>query len=313
MKTRIARYDLENEPDVENRQIIRRGPHEYLEARQPGDRRLSRKTRALGLHNTKSGALHPDASVPITAREYGTFQKAFDYFGEKLFASALPQVLITFQRKARAKGYFSAKKFHHRGDGSQYAHEIALNPDAFVGRSDEEILSTFVHEMVHLWQKEFGHSSGRGHYHNREWGTKMRSIGLAPSATGEPGGAETGDHMSHYILEGGPFQRVCATFLEQYQLVWESALVAALPPSSGGSNGSGSDGDGGSLPPGGEAPKQPTRAKFVCPIPGCSLAAWAKPSAELACVRCSKETGELIPMQRVEQVHKTKGANYDAR
>jgi hypothetical protein len=32
----------------------------------------------------------------------------------------------------------------------------------------------------------------------------MKEIGLHPSATGEPGGKETGKHMSHYIVSGGP-------------------------------------------------------------------------------------------------------------
>jgi hypothetical protein len=31
----------------------------------------------------------------------------------------------------------------------------------------------------------------------------MREIGLQPSSTGEPGGMETGQTVSHYILPGG--------------------------------------------------------------------------------------------------------------
>jgi predicted SprT family Zn-dependent metalloprotease len=30
--------------------------------------------------------------------------------------------------------------------------ELALNPDAFIDRTDEQICSTPVHEMVHAWQ-----------------------------------------------------------------------------------------------------------------------------------------------------------------
>lgn len=40
-------------------------------------------------------------------------------------------------------------------------HEIALNPDHFAGRSDEDILSTLVHEMVYAWQRAFGKPSRR--------------------------------------------------------------------------------------------------------------------------------------------------------
>jgi len=33
----------------------------------------------------------------------------------------------------------------------------------------------------------------------------MKEIGLQPSHTGEPGGKETGQKVSHYIIEGGRF------------------------------------------------------------------------------------------------------------
>ena len=51
--------------------------------------------------------------------------------------------------------------------------EIALNPATFHDRTAEEILSTLVHEMVHLWQHHFGTPS-RASYHNREWAAKMK-------------------------------------------------------------------------------------------------------------------------------------------
>jgi hypothetical protein len=31
-----------------------------------------------------------------------------------------------------------------------------MNPDAFTGRSDEDTLSTLVHEMAHVWQQSHG-------------------------------------------------------------------------------------------------------------------------------------------------------------
>jgi hypothetical protein len=35
---------------------------------------------------------------------------------------------------------------------SKFRYAISLNPDYFAGRSEQGILSTLVHEMVHLWQ-----------------------------------------------------------------------------------------------------------------------------------------------------------------
>jgi predicted SprT family Zn-dependent metalloprotease len=60
-------------------------------------------------------------------------------------------------------------------------HELALNPDHFIGRSDEEICPTLVHEMVHVWQHQHGQPSARG-YHNQEWAVKMKALGLQPPA-----------------------------------------------------------------------------------------------------------------------------------
>jgi hypothetical protein len=249
--------------------------------------------------------------APITALAYATLQNAFDFFNLILFAGALPQLLITLQRHARTLGYFSEKKFHQRGDGKTHVHEIALNPDGFVGHSDEEICQTLVHEMTHAWQAEFG-DGGRGHYHNRQWAAKMRSIGLMPSSTGRPGGAETGDRMSDYILEGGPFQVACRAFLDRYSLVWESSSRSGDAPSADG-NGSGSSGGNEPTSDGPKGAKSQTRAKFACPIPKCTETAWAKPSAKLACFTHSEETGELIPLLRVETNQVTREDSDDAR
>jgi len=224
--------------------------------------------------------------VPLTALEYGTLQDAYDHFNIGLFEGRLPQVLITLQRHARARGYFSRNRFQRRDGAQEQVHEIALNPDCFNGRTDEEILSTLAHEMAHVWQQEYGYP-GRGRYHNREWAALMYSIGLMPSTTGEPGGAVTGDRVSHYILENGLFLRVCRTFVEKYKLVWESAGIQ------GSSAGSGRNSDGNVLA------KTQTRTKFTCP--NCGLNAWAKPDAVMDCHSCSEEACEPVALCPVEE------------
>jgi hypothetical protein len=226
--------------------------------------------RPRGLHNTKNAGT--DSSSALTESEYRTLQDAYDFFNGALFSGKLPQVLITLQRHARARGYFSAERFQHRGPGQERIHEIALNPDGFVGRSDEKILSTLVHEMTHVWQEELG-ERGRGRYHNREWAQKMHSIGLMPSDTGEPGGKTTGDRVSHYILPDGLFATECCRFLKDAHLSWESASEngeVANPT------------------------RSVTRCKFTCPICGDNL--WGRAGAEPACGRCTGATGELIPL-----------------
>jgi len=102
------------------------------------------------------------------------------------------------------------------------AHELALNPDVFTGRSDELILSTLVHEMVHVWQETHG-TPPRRSYHDHEWARKMKEIGLQPSTTGEPGGKGTGQSVTHYILAGGRFAHAYAELAASgFRINWQS-------------------------------------------------------------------------------------------
>jgi len=119
----------------------------------------------------------------FTKTEYQGFQQAYDFFNRELFDRSLPQVLVTLQRHAKSRGYFSPERFNGRIDETA-VHELALNPDAFTGRTDEMILSTLAHEMAHVWQQTHGKPPRRS-YHDRQWAAKMREIGLQPSSTGE--------------------------------------------------------------------------------------------------------------------------------
>src|SRR6516225_6927899 len=103
------------------------------------------------------------------------------------------------------RGFFVANRFSER-DGQSGRHELALNPDHFVDRTDEQICSTLVHEMCHVWQHVNGTAPSRN-YHNKEWAAKMKSLGLQPSSTGAPGAKETGASISHYIIPDGAFQQ----------------------------------------------------------------------------------------------------------
>lgn len=195
--------------------------------------------------------------------EYAAYQQAYDYFNARLFGGRLPNCLITLQRRSGALGYFWRAQFTARGQ-AQNTDEIAMNPATFSARSDTDILSTLVHEMCHLEQHHFGKPSRNG-YHNKEWATMMRTVGLIPSATGQPGGAQTGQNMTHYIQEDGSFARVCAALLASgFVLRWQA------------------QGDPNARR-GGKA-KPNSKTKYTCEA--CGLNAWAKPAAKLICGEC---------------------------
>jgi hypothetical protein len=92
----------------------------------------------------------------------------------------------------------------------------------------------------------------------------MREIGLIPTATGEVGGKETGQKMSHLIAEDGNFKRACERLLASHPAILYSdrSLVEDTI----------------------RKKKLASKTKYTCP--SCGLNAWAKPGAWLVCGEC---------------------------
>lgn len=198
---------------------------------------------------------------PPTKEAYGELQKAYDFFNRALFSGRLPSCLITYQRKNRSYGYFSPERWD--GGGRRVADEIAMNPQHFSKQDIEDVLSTLVHEMVHLEQFHFGTPSRAG-YHNAEWASAMERVGLIPSNTGRSGGSRVGQHMTHYIEAGGRFQGACKKLFQQgFELSWFDRFPGKATN-----------------------PKPPTRTKYSCP--GCGLNVWGKPEIRIRCEACDE-------------------------
>jgi predicted SprT family Zn-dependent metalloprotease len=198
-------------------------------------------------------------------RTYASLDAAYKHFNRHLFGGLLPSCIITLQRHKGAFGYFVAERMAELDDGEDRAvDEIALNPASFEGRSPKDILSTLVHEMAHLWQHHYGKPS-RARYHNAEWAAKMKAVGLIPSHTGEPGGRQTGQKMSHYIEEGGAYARAY-TRLECPRILYKDLHDAGESAT--------------------RKKKAASKTKYTCPA--CEANAWAKPGMNLVCGDCSE-------------------------
>ena len=211
-----------------------------------------------------------DVYAKPTRETYDGFQLAYEHYNLSLFDGRLSNALITLQRTRRSYGYFCFKRFA-RDDG-KYCDEIAMNPKYFKRRSLEDVVSTLVHEMVHLWQYHFG-TPGRGRYHNREWAETMKTIGLYPSNTGAKGGRELGDQMSHYVIKDGRFDKATMDLLLRgFKIEWQDRVVKMSGAPQGSKN---------PLKP--KPSKAGKRVKYGCPV--CGLNAWAKHEAELMCAR----------------------------
>ena len=167
-------------------------------------------------------------------------------------------------RKKGAYGYFWGDTWSKR-DGEQLTDEIALNPETFQNRSITNVLSTLVHEMCHLEQHHFGKPSRNG-YHNKEWAQMMEAVGLVPTDTGEIGGKQTGQRMTHTIAAGEGFDKACERLLGNgFTIPWQAIT-----------------GDE-------ETARKKAASKTRYSCLGCELNAWAKPGVRLVCFECEVE------------------------
>jgi len=144
----------------------------------------------------------------LTTRQFQTLDDLYAFYNVQLFGASLPECIINLSRRPHSKGFFVPRLWVaiYENNTNDFSHEISLNPD-YLLRPSIEWHATFVHEMVHLWQHEFGNPA-RAYFHNREWVDKMETIGLIPSHTGEPGGKKIGQSISHYIDPNGLFHKV---------------------------------------------------------------------------------------------------------
>lgn len=200
--------------------------------------------------------------VDPTHITYVNLTEAYDYLNAELFAQKLPFCLITLQRKANCRGYFAGARFKHR-NGTGVTDEIALNPATFEDRDTRSILSTLAHEMVHLWQHHNG-KPGKGGYHNKEWADMMLTIDLKPVSIDQPG-KQTGNKVTHEIVEGGWFDRVCAKLIAKgVQIDWVEAWT-----------------EGGK-----DKAAKKLKVKYTCPE--CGVNCWAKPECRFLCGECDE-------------------------
>jgi SprT-like family len=159
----------------------------------------------------------------MTSNQFKTLEDLYQYYNQKLFGGKLANCLVNLSRHGGAYGFFAPKEWIEANASNKKTlgpsvvngrkkgrviHEISINPDSMY-RTEKAWHSTLVHEMVHLWQEDWG-KPPRQCYHNQQWADKMESIGLMPSATGRIGGVKTGQFMSHYIIPGGEYEKVFA-------------------------------------------------------------------------------------------------------
>ena len=226
--------------------------------------------------------------VTPTTHQFTKYQRLYNYFNKQLFKNELPFCLLILSRNAaRVCGHFSKDRWKDREGNT--THEININPVYMAMATDINICQTLVHEMCHLWQYEFGKPSRAG-YHNKEWATKMKEVGLMPSDTGKVGGKQTGQQMDDYPIKNGVFEKAFKKMPKSILLPFKSSefttdlsFIDALLQEGSSSQG----GEGIQMLTPLLQPKKKNKIKYTCQ--NCNANAWGKPSLELLCKTCVME------------------------
>jgi predicted SprT family Zn-dependent metalloprotease len=197
-----------------------------------------------------------------TVAQFTAYQAMYDYFNRTLFQGKLPSCILNFSRQARTLGFFAPERWER---GEDRSHEISLNPAHLKTSGPKDSASTLVHEMVHLWQQVFGKPSRRA-YHNHEWAAKMEAVGLMPSNTAQPGGRKVGQKMSHYIIEGGAFERGYDAMPADILWPWTSGEHECSKEK--------------------KKPAAPSKVKYTCEE--CDANVWGKPGLAVVCGDCGE-------------------------
>lgn len=246
-----------------------------------------------------------------------SFQQVYDLFNARFFDGNLPDCIFSLTRNPKVMGYYHSKKFISLENGVQVA-EISINSEYYNNsrESQIELCSTIAHEMVHLWQDNFGKPSRKG-FHNTEWGKRMLSIGLQPICLDKKNELVEklcGQKMNERIIIGGLFDRTVKELLENGFIVshceTDSYIRRNSRPNTIQNQTSEEqvkldvkqvdlviNGETVNVPtteliepePPIREPKikKQTRVKYTCS--GCKTNIWGKPSLEITCKPCNKD------------------------
>jgi len=204
------------------------------------------------------------------------WQGAYDFFNAELFGGELPNCLITTKSQSRSRGFFAWDSWNNAAT-SEKTDEISMNSLLFSMQAMEITLSTLVHEMVHLWHYRCDNATFSKTTHNKAWADKMESVGLMPSTDGTKTGARTGRSCTHYIIEGGIFEKAASKLIQGgFGVTWMQPGAEIKSAAGGVVTGAGA------VPvTAARTAKRASKTKFSCG--NCGANAWAKSSAKLLC------------------------------
>lgn len=139
-----------------------------------------------------------------TSRTAGYLEKIFRALNADWFGGELEEPIITIQSTPRAYGHVTVAKVWKRKD--QQRHELNIGAET-LERPIEEVVSTIMHEAVHLYNLAHGvqDCSRGGSYHNKRFKEEAERRGLVISHHPQYGWTltEPSETLIDYIIDKG--------------------------------------------------------------------------------------------------------------
>lgn len=139
-----------------------------------------------------------------TSRTAGYLEKIFRALNNRYFDNQLEEPIITLQSTPRAYGHCSTQKIWLRGDIESFEINIGAGD---LDRPIENVVSTLLHECVHLWNIQTGvkDTSRAGAYHNKKFKAAAEARDLHISYDPRIGWSITKptDNLIEFIFEQG--------------------------------------------------------------------------------------------------------------
>lgn len=119
-----------------------------------------------------------------------------------------------------------------------------------------------------------------------------------PSDTGKAGGKETGQHMTHYIIQNGKYELAFTKMPEKFVLPFTSLDGDLMKGLIEGAGSAGTD-DGENNEPDEQTRKRmklrtpsKNKASYICP--GCRVKVWGRPNLQIRCESCQELFNENV-------------------
>lgn len=200
-----------------------------------------------------------------TSRTVGYLEKMYRQLNQDFFGGELETPIITIQSTPRAYGHVTCSRIWRRKDTACY--ELNIGAES-LARPIENVVSTLLHEMVHIYHLMNGiQDCSRGNtYHNKKFKAKAESVGLHIEYDTRIGWSITSptEELIDYIIAQG----------------WSDIQINRGGVPKPDLDGSGTEGTTGTRKP------SSTR-KYMCPK--CGISCRATKDIRILCVTCAQE------------------------